>query len=238
MRFICKFWITGYTWFYTNGVYFMVLIGYLRHRSVVTPFKEKLSCKRLAIRIILVYLTTTLLLAPRFVSLEKNDDTCADTYSGIFLYDLYSHSLTFLEFVLPITLLVILYVKICFSLYKHSKTIRTCSDGTRSDLTKSRLAFALQRRNSKALFTSISIVVIFGVANLTVQINLQILTADGMYDGHSKRNLWTSALVYIASAGLNPYIYALLDDAISARLKKKLKVFSCCCHSKRNVIAR
>lgn len=229
---ICKFWLTGSTLFYTTGVYFMVMIGYLRHRSVVNPFKEKLSRKRVTFTIVLVYLTSVVLLAPKFVSLDAEthsnySNLCSDTYLGIFLYDIYLHSQLALQFVLPIIFLSLLYAKLCFSLHKHSKNIRqSCNVTQRPDsVTKSRLAFALQQRNTKAIFTGIIIVVIFVISNLPLQVQQQMTFVNGVYD--TKQALWVSAMLYIGSACLNPYVYALLDNAISASFKKRLKIMFC-----------
>ena len=223
-RLSCKFWITGYSWSYTNGVYFMVLIGYLRHRCVVQPFKGKLSRKQNSFSILLVYVTVTLFHVPRFISLDAIHSECLDTFNGILLYNLYTIVLSLLQFLLPMIFLVVLYTKLCFSLYKHSQNIQACNATTQSAvITKSRLAFALQRRNTKAMLTGILIVVIFGTVNLPRQISLFLASIQGNYEGLSKENLWTSALQYIGSACLNPYIYALLDGTISTSFKKKLK---------------
>ena len=224
--FICKLSLTGVSWFYTNGAYFMILIGYLRYRSVVKPFKERLRRKRMLLTIALLYLISTVLLAPRFISIDKGHSRCFDTYSGIFLYDLYSYSLPVIQFLFPMISLTFLYAKLCFSLHKHSKNIQSCNmTHNRQNVTKSRLEFALQQRNKKAVLTGIIIVAFYGFSNVPIQMQAHMTFVDRYYD--TKRAFWTSALFYIGSACVNPYVYALLDDAIFASFKKRLKMFCC-----------
>ena len=223
---ICKLWLTGLAWFYTNGVYFMVFIGYLRYRSVVKPFKERLSRKRVLLTIVLMYLISVLFFTPKFISLDEEHYRCFDNYSGIVLYDLYSHCQPAFLFLFPMLILCFLYAKLCFSLHKHSKNIQSCDmTHNRPDLTKSRLAFALQRRNTKAIFTGIIIVAIFCISNVPVQIQTQLTFVEGNYN--IELGFWTFALFYTSSACLNPYVYALLDDAIFACFKKRLKIICC-----------
>jgi hypothetical protein len=228
MGLICKLWSTGISWFYTNGVYLMVLIGYLRYRSVVMPFKERLSRKWMLSTIALLYLISTLFFAPRFISIdEDNFGRCYDTYLGIFLYDLYSYSLPVIQFLFPVIFLTFLYAKLCFSLHKHSKNIQSRNPARNGqDATNSRLEFALQRRNKKAVLTGVIIVAVFAVSNIPIQTTQIHMTYVNRYYDLGQA-FWTSLVFYIGSACINPYVYALLDDAIFASFKKRLKTFCC-----------
>lgn len=223
----CKLWQTGVSWFYTSGVYFMVFIGYLRHRSVAKPFQEKLSRKRLNFIIIMIYLFSVLLSLPRFFSLDVElPNQCDEKHHGRLIYNLYWHSMSTLQFLLPMLFLSLLYAKLCYSLHKHSKSMQTCNATQNSfNSVNNRLTFALQRRNAKAVVTGVVIVAIFAISNFPTQIQANIVVYERAYDN----TLWlfTTALFYLGSSCLNPYVYALLDDAISASFKRRLKAICC-----------
>lgn len=227
---VCEIWLSAVGWFYTNGVFFMVLIGYLRYRSVTKPFEARISRKRTLFIFVLVYTSTIPLLAPRFFSLAEKHGLCYESYLGIFLYDLYTYSLPVFQFLLPMVFLCCLYGKLCISLRKHSKNMQTCEEQDQSQrpgLTTSRLAFALQKRNAKAVITGIIIVAIFGITNIPVQVNSQIVSFEREY-AVKHGFLFPHALFLVGSACLNPFIYALLDDAISVSFKRRIKNIWCC----------
>lgn len=195
-----------------------------------------MSRKRLFCIVLLIYLFALFLQVPYFLSLQHVGDFCLESWYGIFLYDLYAYSLPFVQYVIPIVSLALLYAKLCRSLFIHSKDIQqSCTlslNNSCKDFTTASMAKVKQARNTKAVVTSMIIVIVFAVSNVPIQVQRFISLFTKKYN--VIHGSWITAVFYFGSSCVNPFIYVLYDKALFRGLIKKLKIV-CCKKPKRNI---
>ena len=120
---MCKVWQPILIIFFNAGVFMVVLIAIFRYRPVLHPLKPAVSRSKLRIVVGAVYFCAIASVVPFGFVLKFTDDVCFEEWPNPTLNIIYTSTLTTVQYFLPLSILFILYYKICKALDIQSKNI-------------------------------------------------------------------------------------------------------------------
>ena len=210
-----------------------VVIALLRHKAITQPLQPKVTSKRLKCIIVLVYITPLFLYIPKFLSQQVAGEQCTNRWQGNMYYYIYDMILDLSNTAIPMMFLIVLYVKMCYSLARHREIQRRLFSLERinirgnspNHLPNDFHHFRVER-NVKMIAVSVVIIIQYFTAVLPVRL-LQKMGEHGERKAHLHL-LWVLPLYFLLSCSFNPLIYGIGDKAIRAGYKIAIcKIISC-----------
>ncbi len=200
---------------------FLVIIAILRYKAVAQPLRPQLSKKRLNYIVSGVYIIVFILYVPNFVLNEIKNFSCTSRWNENKYTKIYQWTWENIVTILPFTLLVVLYTKMCRSLLHHNKRIKQLFHSGVSTGNQTTVTNTAFERNYRTLITSVAIVVQFFAAVLPARV-IMLLQLGGISVAEYHIQ-WVMLLYFLGSCTLNPVIYGLLDKTMRAAYKKCFK---------------
>ena len=155
----------------------MVVIAVVRYRAVIYPLKQAVSRPKLKCVACVVYVFAIICTIPFILVLQfmKPTRECVEKWPNWALNVIYTVFLFFIEYFIPVTMLSILYWKICKALIKQdekTKSIRSHGTATAREVTGelTRLERIKHHRNIRTFIASATVVICFGVTSLPHQL--------------------------------------------------------------------
>ncbi len=118
----CKIWLYFEMLLCHSGVQFMVLICIFRYRAVLYPLKPPIPRRKLKLMPILLFIIISIYLIPYIIIFEYSPHKgCYQKWSNKTLGIIYTSLSLNLHFLLPVTIMSVLYYKICRALVSEAK---------------------------------------------------------------------------------------------------------------------
>ena len=222
---MCKIWYPMQTVLFTAGGYFMVVIAVVRYRAVIYPLKQAVSRPKLKCVACVVYVFAIICTIPFILVLQfmKPTRECVEKWPNWALNVIYTVFLFFIEYFIPVTMLSILYWKICKALIKQdeqTKSMRSSvTDNAREVIGElTRLQRIKHHRNIRAFIVCATVVICFGVT-LSYQL-WWLLFVFGIPDENDKFQPWLWMISLFGTSAVNPFIYGMLDRTYVSAYKR------------------
>ena len=217
---LCKFWLPFQYFIVTSSPYFIVLIGILRYRVVIYPFKPAISRWKLNISISAVYIVALLYVTPYLLVLKYDPILgCIEDWPVQNMFTASVWVFHAFNYCIPVFLLTLLYSIICRRLIKQNNIIASLSIVSLQD--NLRNTIINHRRNVKTFVVSLTVVVCYAVSALPVQIWWILFTVGKIRERPFQSNwAWMFFIYLIGTSALNPLIYGIIDNHFLTILKK------------------
>ena len=189
------------------GAYFLLFISIIRYRAVLHPLTPSISYGRLKVLSCFVYILSLLISCPIIYF-------CVSEYLSSFsqAYEIMVQCvMTFIWYFLPVTIMAVIYWKICRELIKQNNAMKSTNSSPSNCGKVKRL---VHHRNWRTFLVSLATVVCFAVAGLPRHVGGFLFATD--LDSHRLHLLLDYGWV-IQAAGtcaINPLIYGILDKKL------------------------
>ena len=223
----CKIWYPLQECIFILEGQILILLAALRLRAV-QAFKRALTRKTVKWLLLLQYILAVMWTIPFAVGSKIEYGICwinwffGDDYFG------YLVVLRVYETLVPTTLLIVLYSKICrqlISLQRNAKelfstTAQSSNPAQPQTSTATTFQSGRQARNSRVVVTSIIITVLYVFGTVVIQIG-------GVLNKHVhkinyEQFMWTTWVYYVCVASANPVIYGFRDKSLLLGYKRSL----------------
>ncbi|KAM9325295.1 neuropeptide FF receptor 1 [Gastrophryne carolinensis] len=229
------------------SVFTLVAIAVERFRCIVYPFRQKLTLRKAIFTIILIWVLAIIIMCPSAVTLTVTKDDyhfMVDDYNNLYpLYScweawpdkemskIYTTVLFSHIYLAPLTLIVIMYTRIAFKLFKSSAPIR----GSASEEQEGR---RVSKRKIRVINMLIMVALFFSLSWLPLW-TLILLTDYGNLS-HYQLKLITVYFFPFAhwlaffNSSVNPIIYGYFNENFRRGFQEAFKVQFCSIQRKHN----
>ena len=225
----CKIWMCLEMLLCHCGVYLMTIICVFRYRAVLHPFKHPISRRKLKLIPLFLFITISIYLIPYVLVFEYNPLTgCTQEWPNKTLKLIYTLLSLNVHFILPVTIMSVLYYKICKALISQAKEMNSmlqAETGSRTQQPQVRIQGHFRRarhhRNTKAFLISVVSVSIFTITLIPFE-TWWISNVNGFNGFGILKNehaAWFYLSYMIGSSTVNPFIYGVLDKKLVEGLK-------------------
>uniref|UniRef100_A0A8C5Q232 Neuropeptide FF receptor 1 n=1 Tax=Leptobrachium leishanense TaxID=445787 RepID=A0A8C5Q232_9ANUR len=219
------------------SVFTLVAIAVERFRCIVYPFRQKLTLKKAIITIIVVWVLALIIMCPSAVTLTVTKDDyhfMVDDYNNYYpLYScweawpdkemrkIYTTVLFSHIYLAPLTLIVIMYARIAFKLFKSSATIR----GSMSEESEGR---RVSKRKIRVINMLIIVALFFTISWLPLW-TLMLLTDYGKLSDHQLNVIAVYVFPFahwlaFFNSSVNPIIYGYFNENFRRGFQEAFKV--------------
>ena len=203
----------------------MVVIAIVRYRAVIYPLKRAVSRRKLKFVACVVYVFVMICAVEYILALQFMKPTqCIEKWPNWALNVIYSVLLFFIQYFIPVTMLSILYCKICKALIKEdeqTKSMRSSVTDNAREVIKE--LTGLQRikhhRNIQTFIVSATVVICFGVTSLPAQL-WWLLLVIGISEENDKVRSWLRIITMFGTSAVNLSIYGMLDQTFLSAYKR------------------
>lgn len=220
-EFYCRVVILLQTITYFISIFTITSMAVYRCYVIVNPYKRtKLTPKTGCITIGFVWFAAFIIVLPIAVVTESDNGKCKEEWLHPSHYSIYTAVLFVLQFLLPLSIIAVAYLRIGVFLIQHK--VPQSSPGTNSKHEKRR------KENKQVISTLAAIVVLFTICLLPGQVAWMV-ESFGTPDREKIDVVYNiSTILDFIHACVNPVIYGLLTDRFRKGYKDVLtKVVSC-----------
>lgn len=214
--FMCKFLSLSSCISSTLSIGFLLIIAIERYTGIVQPFSRGLSTKVLIRMLIFMFLFSSAISIPYFLSLNLTNGRCTAVWKNLHFKQAYFWMLLFAGHLIPLTVIAILYFKILSAVKRSSSS--SLYD-TKINNRQVKIRVSEQRRMTKIVF---SLLMLFSILFTPLQI-YWILESYEIIEATSL-SILLSVTPYYLHLTVNPIIYSVLDVRFRSELKK---IFGC-----------
>ncbi|XP_063885972.1 cardioacceleratory peptide receptor-like isoform X1 [Scylla paramamosain] len=223
----CKVYKVASTFAITSSNYMLVAIAIDRHEAVVRPLNPFISAKNLVLAAWAVSLLPSL---PNLFIFLRHTTPEGRTYCVSKFYtqeldtnfrQVYLMVVLVLVFIICQVLLLVLYVRIYFTIWRKSSYFRGGQRGNNNDSQRSNSL--LPKAKTKTLNMTIVIVATFFVTN-TPYVVQELLIAFGNMDNINPNVVALFGIISASNSSLNPFIYLLFCPKAERRSPESYRV--------------
>ena len=209
------------------SVYTLTSMAIHRCHVILNPFEQEIRQKSAVLWITLLWMLSFTNVLPLMIVTKPDTPTeCLENWPSIDHRRAYTVALFILQYVLPLLIIAIAYVKIGLDLNRSyfRRSVRTAR------ITHSLESQVRRRENFKVMKTLAIIVIIFAVCMLPSQVAWILLDF-----GHEKQQNMAmvifkfSLVLTVFHSCLNPLVYGSITKQFRRGYVKYLSYFCCCC---------
>jgi len=209
------------------SVYTLTSMAIHRCHVILHPFKQEIRQKWAVLWITLLWiLSFTNVLPLMIVTIPETPTECFENWPSLAHRRAYTIALFILEYVLPLVIIAIAYVKIGLDLNRSWSRRSVRNDRVAHSLESQ----ARRRENFKVTKTLAIIVLIFAVCMLPSQVAWILLDFGNEKQRHMAMVIFKFSLVLtVFHSCLNPLVYGSITKQFRRGYVKYLSYFCCCC---------
>ncbi|XP_053305891.1 neuropeptide FF receptor 1 [Spea bombifrons] len=222
------------------SVFTLVAIAVERFRCIVYPFRQKLTLKKAIITIIIIWVLALIIMCPSAVTLTVTRDEyhfMVDDYNNYYplyscweewpdkeMHKIYTTVLFSHIYLAPLTLIVIMYARIAFKLFKSSATIR----GSMSEENEGR---RVSKRKVRVINMLIIVALFFTISWLPLW-TLMLLTDYGKLTDYQINLIAVYVFPFahwlaFFNSSINPIIYGYFNENFRRGFQEAFNVQFC-----------
>ena len=209
------------------SVYTLTSMAIHRCHVILNPFKQEMRQKSAVVWIIVLWIISFTNVLPLMIVTKPDTPTeCLENWPSLHHRRAYTAALFVLQYVLPLVIIAIAYVKIGLDLNRSCsrrsfRTVRTASSLENQ---------ARRRENFKVTKTLAIIVMIFAVCMLPSQVAWMLLDFGNEKQQNVAMIIFKFSLVLtVFHSCLNPLVYGSITKQFRRGYVKYLSYFCCCC---------
>ena len=211
------------TIFYNTLPSFLILISMVRYRAIVHPLKPAVSRGTLQKLSACVYVLAIIFVIP-YVLVLRYDTTsgCHEQWPMESLNIAYTLSLTAVQYLIPATVLSVIYFKICKKLAARNNWIHRLNVRSKIQQKNHRENTWFQstkRRSTKAFVVSFTIVICFIISACPAQVSWAVFAVSSSKEIVSYRG-WFNAINLFGTTVIHPYVYGVFDSKVFSPCKR------------------
>ena len=195
---------------------FLVIIAVERYKAVTKPLQPQLSKKRLNYIVFGVYIVG--------LALHALNTYCVYQWHNNKYLNMFQWIWEITASLLPLTIIIVLYTKMCRSLFRHNKRAKELFHSEVSNRNQTIESYSALERNRRTIIISIVVVVQFFASVLPARV-IHLLVSQIGIRGLDYYAFSAMMLYFLGSCGLNPITYGLLDVRLRAAYVKCFKKF-------------
>ncbi|OCT70184.1 hypothetical protein XELAEV_18037105mg [Xenopus laevis] len=222
------------------SVFTLVAIAVERFRCIVYPFRQKLTLKKAIITIIVIWVLALIIMCPSAVTLTVTKDdfhfmvddynnyyplySCWEEWPDTEMRKIYTTVLFSHIYLAPLTLIVIMYARIAFKLFKSSAPIR----GSVSEENEGR---RVSKRKVRVIYMLIIVALFFSLSWLPLW-TLMLLTDYGHLSDYQLNLIAVYVFPFahwlaFFNSSVNPIIYGYFNENFRRGFQEAFKVQVC-----------
>ena len=226
----CKIWLYFEMLLCLSGVQLMALICIFRYRAVLYPLKPPIPRRKLKLIPLFLFIIISIYLIPYIIIFEYSPHKgCYQNWSNKTLGIIYTSLSLNVHFLLPVTIMSVLYYKMCRALISQARKMNFLLQTENVSRIQDSMTEARERsqrirhnRNTRTFLVSAVSVGIFTVAVLPFEI-WWICDANGFGILKSEYAGWFYLSYMTGSSSVNPFIYGMLDEKLVEGFKRTAK---------------
>ena len=215
--FFCKIYSPVQTTVFSVSIFTLSAVSITRHRAINHPFKRQVSLCHAHYIVLGIWILSTLIVVPHFLTLKMNGNQCHEEWPGLMYRKIYTTLLFAFLYIIPLFIIVFTYMTIVKELMKK----RNCNN--------SALVEAWHKETIKIVRMFFKVTVVFVVCNLPSQ--LMWLWLDFGNADQKFTNFWALLTAFniliFANSVANPFIYYICHDRFRSEAQTYLP--SCRC---------
>ncbi|KAE8591047.1 hypothetical protein XENTR_v10018292 [Xenopus tropicalis] len=222
------------------SVFTLVAIAVERFRCIVYPFRQKLTLRKAIITIIIIWVLALIIMCPSAVTLTVTKDdfhfmvddynnyyplySCWEEWPDTEMRKIYTTVLFSHIYLAPLTLIVIMYARIAFKLFKSSAPIR----GSVSEENEGR---RVSKRKVRVIYMLIIVALFFSLSWLPLW-TLMLLTDYGHLSDYQLNLIAVYVFPFahwlaFFNSSVNPIIYGYFNENFRRGFQEAFKVQVC-----------
>lgn len=200
------------------SVYTLVALSFSRYWAVVHPLKQQLKVERVKWMILVIWVVSFIPVCPYVAALGLNETTltCEENWKSETSRKIYTLSLFFLQYVIPLTVISCAHLGIALELKRKASTRR-----------RSFIRSVQHKEAKNVVRMLISVTLLFAACVLPT--NILWLWLDFGAADENFAYFWEllsfANIIVFANSALNPVCYTMMNDAYRTEIKKI--IFSC-----------
>ena len=226
----CRLLIPLVTAFYFLSIFTIASMAIYRCWLITNPYRPKMRKRSAYIWIILIWFSSLIIVLPLSVVSQTYNGICYENWPSINHRKAYTIALCILQFVIPLLIIGVAYVRIGIYLWRATVPQITLPTSKRKKAQKRR------KENIQVIKTLAMIVILFAICLLPGQIAWLLLDFGGQKESEiAKEILKFSDILDSLHACVNPIIYGLLTGQFR---KEYVRYFSYCftCGTRQKII--
>ena len=220
--FNCRIHLTAVTTGYNTGLFTITSMAIHRCHIVTHPWRRKLKRKGAIIWVSLIWLAAFILVIPLIVVNIPVEKGCEEVWPSLGHRQAYTASLMTVQYILPLIITTICYIKIWVFLRRRPRPVMPRSSLTSDSLTPEE---ENSRESAVILKTVAVIVLLFLVLLLPTQVAWMLLDFRNV----SYKELWfASEILTRLHSCLNPVVYGVMNKRYRHSYIRLLSRMFCC----------
>lgn len=189
----------------------LVVMSLERYRAIATPFKQKPSGRKKITVVIGIWVFSAIIATPYATILQYGGKYCSEFWPEEYSSKIYTVAMFVFLYVIPLSVITIVYSAIGVFLYKHTKRIKRVTSANSINYVK-RLLQRRRHRNMKITKVFVAGVVAFAICQLPTHVIWlwYELGNGGQWEHFDDVRVLCSVLTYLNSA-IDPFIFGSLD---------------------------
>ena len=208
------------TTFYFLSIFTIASMAIYRCRLITNPYRPKMRKRSAYIWITVIWFSSLIIVLPLSVVSKTNNGICYEDWPSINHRKAYTIALCILQFVIPLLIIGVAYVRIGIYLWQSTVPQSTLSTSNKKKAQKRR------KENVEVIKTLAMIVILFAICLLPGQIGWLLLDFGGQKESDIVKEIFKfSDILDSLHACVNPIIYGLLTEQFR---REYVRYFSYC----------
>lgn len=236
--FICNFVRPLMTVTFFVSIFTLTTMAVYRCKVILNPFRPEMKELTAVLLVLLLWISSFIMVLPLMI-VTKALDFCPEDWPTKTHQQVYTVALVLLQYILPLFIIAIAYIRIGLDLYR-ARLPRRMSFKRKSstkEIGAAKINYKARRRENKQVIKTLAtIVLMFAVCLLPGQV-LWLASDFGSEGQKRSLKIWMriSIISSVFNSCLNPLVYGTLTRQFRQGYIKYLSYLLCCCQSNNTV---
>ncbi|XP_031553169.1 neuropeptide FF receptor 2-like [Actinia tenebrosa] len=221
------------------SIFTLTAMAVYRCKVILNPFRPEMKELTAVVLVVLLWISSFIIVLPFMIVSKPLENFCLEDWPTRTHQQAYTVALVLLQYILPLFVIAIAYIRIGLDLYR-ARLPRRMSFKRRSsakEVGAAKINYkARKRENQQVIKTLATIVIMFAVCLLPGQV-IWLVMDFGSEKQKKSLQIWMriSVISSVFNSCLNPLVYGTLTRQFRRGYIKYLSYLLCCCQSNSTV---